>query len=182
MWKPQQGFCGCSNEILSPAYTLWVCISPQETSRPSESGSRHSPTLHHIQWGSENRCQQDWRVPGRCSGPAQVSVKLNICHLTLAQSSQGVSALIRISFSIKTEDMEDGSCLSHLPPFNSLIFISKTVFSLRLFFNYSLYTPVILSALSNSSFWWQAHLCPNNGTEDESAVQNPVLNYSEDVF
>lgn len=42
-----------------------------------------------------------------------------------------------------------------------------------------MYGPVILPALSNSSFWWQARavlvMCQNNASEDESAVQNSVL-------
>lgn len=28
--KPQQCFCGHSNEMLAPAYCPWVCISPRK--------------------------------------------------------------------------------------------------------------------------------------------------------
>lgn len=181
MWKPQQCVCGHSNEILCPAYSSWVCISPQETSRPSESGSRHSPPLHHIQWGSENRCEQDWRVPGRCSGPTQVSVKLMVCHLPQAQLSQGISAPRCSSASINWRHGIVIACHTFLPSAPSSL-DQKPVFSVRLFLNYPLYTPVILSALSDSPFWWQAPLCPNNAHEDESAVWNLVLNCSENLF
>lgn len=136
-----------------PCLLLMGLHLTQETSRPSEPGSRHSPPLHHIQRGSENRCQQDWRVPGRCSGPTQVSVTPWFGTSGTALTGDFCPKMF---FSINKLKTWTSSCLSYLPPLISLIFRSKAAFSVRLFLNYPFYIPLILSALSDCPFWWQA--------------------------
>ena len=49
-----------------------ILLSPQKASRSTQPGSWHAPALPDLQWGCEDRCQQDWRVPGGDPNPREV--------------------------------------------------------------------------------------------------------------
>lgn len=78
---------------LIPTYTYsicWTCCcslcpelsSPlfQEACRPPELGSRHTPTLHNLQWRGQDWRQQDWGVPRGCPVPTKVCTFSPLCQ------------------------------------------------------------------------------------------------------